>query len=76
MSVWLSEFTKNWKNQLHFIKKALSHLDNLQISLKFPYGPGYQLPYLELVWIIGCCPTGRPVDPEADPPPKAHLRPF
>jgi uncharacterized pyridoxal phosphate-dependent enzyme len=39
-----------WKNQLHFIKKALSHLDNLQIKFKFPYGPGYQLPYLELVW--------------------------
>lgn len=39
-----------WKNQLHFIKKALSDLDNLQINLKFPYGPGYQLPYLELVW--------------------------
>ncbi len=41
---------ENWKNQLHFIKKALSPLKDLQISLKFPYGPGYQLPYLELIW--------------------------
>lgn len=41
---------ESWKNQLHFIKKALSDLNNLQINLKFPYGPGYQVPYLELVW--------------------------
>lgn len=41
---------KGWKDQLHFIKKEISHLDHLEIKLKFPYGPGYQLPYLELSW--------------------------
>ena len=41
---------QNWKNQLFYIKNELKSLEKLQIHLKFPYGPGYQLPYLELVW--------------------------
>lgn len=41
---------QNWKNQLLFIKKTFAELKDLQINLKFPYGPGYQVPYLELMW--------------------------
>jgi L-seryl-tRNA(Ser) seleniumtransferase len=41
---------QDWTKQLLFIKKELSSLKDLQINLKFPHGPGYQVPYMELIW--------------------------
>ncbi len=41
---------KRWKKQLLFIKTQFSGITGLKIKLDYPYGPGYQVPYLNFSW--------------------------
>ncbi len=45
-----------WNMQLWLIKEALDFCQALQIQLKYPPGPGYQIPYLEISWVHEQCP--------------------
>lgn len=39
-----------WKNQLLHLKSQLKNIEELDIQEKYPYGPGYQVPFLEFNW--------------------------
>lgn len=44
------EDQKIWLEQLEHIKHELAPLRWVQTAIKYPYGPGYQVPYLEIRW--------------------------